>query len=157
MYAAVSYISCSTPDGFQILKNSPPVPGMDADTDIPVLRKRLSDAKKALTASASTGEVAVLEEDRQIPMRDGASITVRIYRSKTAQQGGVPVFVMYHGGGFCLGGLENETLLCRKWVEEFGGLTVNVDYRLAPEHAFPMAVYDSYDALKWVTSFSLLA
>ena len=41
-------------------------------------------------------------------------------------------------------------LLCRKWVEEFGGVTINVDYRLAPEYAFPTAVYDAYDALKWV-------
>lgn len=123
---------------------------MDANTDIPALRKRLADAKKALTASAATGESSVLEEDRHIPMRDGASITVRIYSSNTAQKGGAPVFVMYHGGGFCLGGLDNETLLCRKWVEEFGGVTVNVDYRLAPEYAFPTAVHDSYDALKWV-------
>lgn len=123
---------------------------MDANTDIPALRKRLADAKKALTASASTGGSSVLEEDRQIPMRDGASIAVRIYSSKSAQKDSAPVFVLYHGGGFCLGGLENETLLCRKWVEEFGGVAVNVDYRLAPEHAFPMAVHDSYDALKWV-------
>lgn len=123
---------------------------MDANTDIPALRKRLADAKQALTASSSTAEGSVLEEDRQIPMRDGTSITVRIYRSKTPQKSGAPVFVMYHGGGFCLGGLENETLLCRKWVEEFGGVTVNVDYRLAPEHTFPTAVHDSFDALKWV-------
>jgi acetyl esterase/lipase len=123
---------------------------MDADTNIPALRKRLTDAKKALTASASTGESSVLEEDQQIPMRDGASITVRIYRSKTPRKDGAPLFVMYHGGGFCLGGLDNETLLCRKWVEEFGGMTVNVDYRLAPEYAFPTAIHDSFDALKWV-------
>lgn len=125
---------------------------MDADTDIPALRARLTAAKKALTASASTEASSVLEEDQQIPMRDGNSITIRTYRSKTSQTDGAPVFVMYHGGGFCLGGLDNETLLCRKWVEEFGGVTVNVDYRLAPEYIFPTAVHDSFDALKWVIS-----
>ena len=126
---------------------------MDANTDIPALRKRLADAKRALTASASTGESSVVEEDRQISMRDGSNITVRIYSSKNAQKGGAPVFVMYHGGGFCLGGLENETLLCRRWVEDFGGVTVNVDYRLAPEHVFPTPVHDAYDSLKWVRVF----
>jgi acetyl esterase/lipase len=126
---------------------------MDPDTDISELRKRLTDAKKALTASALTGQSQVIEEDQQIPMRDGESITVRIYRAKSPLKGGSPIFVMYHGGGFCLGDLENETLLCRRWVEEFGGVTVNVDYRLAPEHVFPVPVHDSYDALKWVGSF----
>lgn len=123
---------------------------MDPDTDIPALRKRLADAKKALTKSASTGESLVIEEDVQIPMRDGEHIAVRIYRAKGSTKGGAPIFVMYHGGGFCLGDLNNEVLLCRKWVEEFGGVTVDVDYRLAPEHVFPVAVEDSYDALKWV-------
>ena len=31
-----------------------------------------------------------------------------------------------------------------------GGVAVNVDYRLAPEHPFPQAVYDAYDSLLWV-------
>ena len=35
-------------------------------------------------------------------------------------------------------------------VERFGGVAINVDYRLSPEHAFPTAVHDAYDALKWV-------
>ena len=152
MYQTPAEAPLTPPNALQILKNSPPVPGMDANTDIPALRKRLADAKRALTASASTGESAVLEEDRQVTMRDGESITVRIYRAKKETVGGCPVFVMYHGGGFCLGGLENEELLCRKWVEEFGGVTVNVDYRLAPEHVFPIPVHDSFDALKWVST-----
>lgn len=57
---------------------------------------------------------------------------------------------MLHGGGFALGGLDNEALLCRRWCAEYGGVSVNVDYRLAPEHKFPVPVYDSYDAVKWV-------
>ena len=58
--------------------------------------------------------------------------------------------MMYHGGGFCLGGLYSEALFCRKLVNRFGGVVVDVDYRLAPEHTFPTPVYDAYDALKWV-------
>lgn len=57
---------------------------------------------------------------------------------------------MLHGGGWCLGDLDNEALLCRKWCEEFGGVSFNVDYRLAPEHKFPTGVEDAYDALLWV-------
>jgi acetyl esterase/lipase len=108
--------------------------------------------KKNLTnANTKAGESSVVEEDQQIPTRDHSRITIRIYRAKSPQTGGSPVLVMYHGGGFCLGSLDNETLNCRRWVEKFGGVAVNVDYRLAPEHAFPTAVYDAYDALKWVS------
>jgi acetyl esterase/lipase len=62
-----------------------------------------------------------------------------------------PVLVMLHGGGWCLGGLDNEALLCQKWSEDFGGLAFNVDYRLAPEHVFPVAVHDAYDSVSWVS------
>ena len=90
-----------------------------------------------------------VEEDRQIPVRDGSSITVRIHSPKSPPKDGSPVFVVYHGGGFVLGGLDNEALLCRKFTE-LGGVAVNVDYRLAPEYPFPTPVNDAYDALKWV-------
>ena len=56
----------------------------------------------------------------------------------------------YHGGGWVLGGLDNDAVLCRKWCTIFDGLAVNVDYRLAPEYVFPTALNDCYDALKWV-------
>jgi acetyl esterase/lipase len=70
----------------------------------------------------------------------GDSITIRIYTPKQRPAGGSPVLVMYHGGGYCLGGLDNEALLCRKWAAEFGGVGVNVEYRLAPENLFPVGV-----------------
>lgn len=57
---------------------------------------------------------------------------------------------MLHGGGWCLGGLENEELNCRNFAQRLGCVCLNVDYRLAPEHPFPAAVNDSWDALKWV-------
>ena len=107
--------------------------------------------KQQLAANtALLGEVSFVEEDRQIPVRDGSSIGVRIHRPKVPPSGGSPVFVVYHGGGFCLGGLDNEAVLCRQWTE-LGGVAVNVDYRLAPEHPFPTGANDAYDALKWVS------
>lgn len=89
------------------------------------------------------------EEDRLIPVRDGTTITVRIHKPKNPAKDGCPIFVVYHGGGFCLGGLDSEALLCRRFTQ-LGGIAVNVDYRLAPEHPFPVPAHDAYDALKWV-------
>jgi acetyl esterase/lipase len=62
---------------------------------------------------------------------------------------GCPIFVVYHGGGFVLGDLDDEATLCRNFTQ-LGGIAVNVDYRLAPEHPFPVPIEDAFDALKWV-------
>lgn len=105
--------------------------------------------KKLTLANTLTGEAAsYIEEDRQIKVRDGTLMNIRIHSPKSLPKDGSPVFVVFHGGGFCLGGLDNETLLCRKFTE-LGGVAVNVDYRLAPEHPFPVPVNDAYDGLKW--------
>lgn len=134
----------------QLLNSGPPFKGLDTSTDIPALRAHLLEMKRNLVnANTAAEESTTAEEDLQIPTRDHSQITLRIYKSKSAQVGGAPILVMYHGG-FCLGSLDNETLNCRRWVERFGGVAVNVDYRLAPEHVFPTAVQDAYDALKWV-------
>lgn len=99
----------------------------------------------------SSEEVSYIEEDRQIPVRDGSTIPVRIHKPKVSPTGGSPIFVVYHGGGFCLGGLDNEVLLCRNFTT-LGGIAVNVDYRLAPENPFPVPINDAYDAFKWVAA-----
>jgi acetyl esterase/lipase len=123
---------------------------LDASTDIHELRKTLLERKRALTAAAAPAASDIDEVDHTIPTRDGNSITVRIYRTRETHGG--PVMVMLHGGGWVLGGLDNEALLCRDWVEQCRGVAINVDYRLAPEAKFPVPIYDSYDALLWTAS-----
>ncbi|KAF2480820.1 alpha/beta hydrolase fold-domain-containing protein [Neohortaea acidophila] len=91
----------------------------------------------------------VKEHDEQVKVRDGTTITCRIYSPEKPPQGGSPLVVIYHGGGWCIGGLENEELLCRRVTSELGATAVNVDYRLGPEHKFPAAHDDCYDATKW--------
>lgn len=92
----------------------------------------------------------VKETDHQVSMRDNATIACRVYAPEQAS-GGCPLVVIYHGGGWCIGGLENEELLCRLLTSKLGCVCVNVDYRLAPEHKFPVPVHDSLDATKWVS------
>jgi len=138
------------PELDEILKKDGNPPHLDPNTDIPNLRAQLAKTKRQFL-EANTGDVTYVEEDRQIEMRDGSSITVRIHSPKTPPKDGSPIFVVYHGGGFCVGGLDNDTVLCRNFTE-LGGVAVNVDYRLAPEHVFPTQVHDAYDALKWTAA-----
>lgn len=94
---------------------------------------------------------AVSERDFDIPMRDGATITIRTYSPKKVSEAGSPLFVVYHGGGHAIGSLDTEAGLCQTWSEKFAGVAVNVGYRLAPQHPFPTGVNDNFDALKWVS------
>ncbi|KAI1459952.1 putative lipase/esterase [Annulohypoxylon moriforme] len=91
----------------------------------------------------------VSEEDRKIPVSDGAEITVRIYRPVEKPAQGSPLIVMYHEGGFSMGDISDEETNCRLFSRELGAICVNVDYRLAPEYPFPTWVNDSWDALQW--------
>jgi len=88
--------------------------------------------------------------EQNIKMRDGHEIMVRIYNPKVPKEGGSPLAVMYHGGGFIIGDPDAETVNCALMCDKLGFVCVNVDYRLAPEHPFPTPVDDSWDALQWV-------
>ncbi|CAK7199701.1 hypothetical protein SEUCBS139899_002384 [Sporothrix eucalyptigena] len=140
------------PELKKIMSNSGPVSSLDATTDIHALRETLRQRKLALTAAAGPATSTITETDHSIPTRDGAQITVRVYHAADHGAGG-PVLVVLHGGGWVLGNLDNEALLCRTWCELFrGGVSVNVDYRLAPEHKFPVPVHDCHDAVLWVAA-----
>ncbi len=87
-------------------------------------------------------------EDRLIPVKD-AEINVRIYTPEG--EGPFPLFVYYHGGGWVLGDIPIADASCRMLANKTGRIVVSVDYRLAPEHKFPVPVEDSYAALQWVS------
>lgn len=75
-------------------------------------------------------------------------VPVRIYR--TATKDNAPVIVFYHGGGHVVGSLNTHDTVARYLALKVGCTLVSVDYRMGPEHPFPAAVEDSYDATRWV-------
>ena len=87
-------------------------------------------------------------EDLTIQGRNGA-IPIRLYVPENAQN--APVIAFYHGGGFVVGNLKSHDKVCRRLCKMNQAFVVAVDYRLAPEHKFPAAVEDCFDATKWVS------
>ena len=85
-------------------------------------------------------------EDRTIPGPAG-DIPIRIYRPD--DQPGHPLIMLYHGGGWVVGDLENEDTTCRGLCRRVKAVVVSVDYRLAPETPFPGPVDDCYAATQW--------
>lgn len=107
----------------------------------------LGAARAAIGAAASPGpDVAgVVSEDRVI----GRDLPVRVYR-RPGQAADSPAAVYLHGGGWVLGGLDQNDGWCRWFVQSSGMAMVSVDYRLAPEHPFPVPLDDCYEATRWV-------
>jgi acetyl esterase len=63
-----------------------------------------------------------------------------------------PVIVFFHGGGHVICSLDTHDIMARFLARTVGCTVISVDYRMAPEHPFPAAVEDSYDATRWVAA-----
>ena len=87
-------------------------------------------------------------KNRLISVDEDSEIKIRIYTPEG--QGPFPLFVYYHGGGWVIGDLETADASCRMIANRTESVVVSVDYRLAPEHTFPIPVQDAYAALQWV-------
>lgn len=82
--------------------------------------------------------------------RDNAPITLRIYRQTASRDDALPLFFYMHGGGYVTGSLETDDLTCRAIALELPLVVASVEYRLAPEHKFPVGFEDSFDVVRWV-------
>jgi acetyl esterase len=108
------------------------------------VRAGFAPVRELIGAGPDVGSV----RDIVIPGQAGG-IPARVYSPVTDPPGTV---VYYHGGGWVLGSVDDWDAVCRALAVASGCDLISVDYRLAPEHRFPAAVDDSYDALVWVAS-----
>lgn len=92
--------------------------------------------------------VDVETQDVTMTVAEGASVGLRIYRPHTRDSDGVLLYL--HGGGMIMCNLETHDAICREYAVRTGMCVVAVDYRLAPEHPFPVPVDDCMAALRWV-------
>ena len=87
-------------------------------------------------------------EDTTIAGPNGP-IPVRIYRPKKSQTP-APVLLFFHGGGFVIGDLDGYDRPCRRLAKVAKCVVISVDYRLAPEHKFPMGLEDCWAVFDWI-------
>jgi acetyl esterase len=119
--------------------NLPPVEQMTPDQARAGLRTR--------TAALGPVEAVARVEDHRVPV-DGGAVTLRCYRP--GGDGLLPVLVFFHGGGWVIGDLDTHDGICRSLANAAGCVVASVDYRLAPEHHYPVAAEDAYAATRWV-------
>lgn len=95
------------------------------------------------------GDVRAVDLVRDLAF-DGphGEVPVRVYRPETATP--TRTLVYFHGGGWTLGTLDSIDEVCREIATRADAVVVSVDYRLAPEHPFPVAVDEAAAAVEWV-------
>ncbi|KAJ7851061.1 Alpha/Beta hydrolase protein [Mycena olivaceomarginata] len=119
------------------------IPTMRQTMEVP-LSQRLDQYKTRLPSDS-----AYKLEDHTVAVEDG-EINVRTVSPTTGGgDGQLPVLVYFHGGGWVFGGLDTNDFDLRILCVDLRLVIVNVDYRLAPEHRFPIGLNDCYAALKW--------
>lgn len=109
-------------------------------------------ARQAYRAGVGASQVPPVAlprvEDFAIPASGGHSLPARLWAP--SQDAGLPVLLYLHGGGFVVGGIDTCEPMCRSVAAQSGAAVVAIDYRLAPEHRFPAALDDVWDALQWL-------
>lgn len=92
-------------------------------------------------------EVIYEVKEECIPVSGSDVITLRIYRATTDTDR--PLIVYFHGGGWVQGNLDTHDNSCRRLAKQNNAVVVSVDYRLAPEHPFPIPGEDCFTATIW--------
>ncbi|MYA52591.1 MAG: alpha/beta hydrolase fold domain-containing protein [Dehalococcoidia bacterium] len=117
-------------------------------SDIPGTRERMAEMRAALPTPVLPANVAV--EDRMVPGPDGdPDVLVRLYRPEGLPQGAAALYWI-HGGGMVMGNVEMNDPYCANIADKLNVLVASVEYRLAPEHAFPAPLEDCYAGLAWL-------
>jgi acetyl esterase len=86
-------------------------------------------------------------KDRSIPGPIGP-IPIRLYDPGTPAPS--PCLLFIHGGGWVTGSIRIYDGICRRLARYGGFKVVSLDYRLAPEHKFPVPLEDCLAALRWL-------
>lgn len=60
------------------------------------------------------------------------------------------VIMWFHGGAFVIGSIRADNDICNKLSINTKSIVVSVNYGLAPENKFPVAIEDSISSVKWV-------
>jgi len=75
-------------------------------------------------------------------------LNARLYSPVEARAGSLPGILYLHGGGLVAGNLDTHACIAQSLAHFAACRVLALDYRLAPEHAFPASLDDAYAAVK---------
>ena len=111
---------------------------------LPAMRAARNEQMAAIQLSDK-----VERTDYTIPGRNGdPDVVVRVHRPKGATRP-LPGIYSMHGGGYVMGSYAMDDLRFDRWCPALNCVGVSVEYRLAPETAYPGPLEDCYSGLLW--------
>ena len=87
---------------------------------------------------------------RHVEVNSVGEVTVRLHRPPGSSGPPHPGLLWIHGGGYVIGSAAQDDAFSRGIAERLGAVVAAVNYRLAPEHPFPVPLHDCHDALVWL-------
>jgi len=113
---------------------------------IPQTPEQLQQVRDKMRENANPGKrVSARATWRSVPGPRGP-VRLRILRAKNPR--GIMIYL--HGGGWCAGSADMQDGVMEGYCERLHLTVVSIDYRLAPEHPYPVAPDDCEGAFRWI-------
>jgi acetyl esterase/lipase len=109
------------------------------------IKKRVEDSRAGMEELAKMVKVP---KDVKCEPIDVAGIPAEWISAPEAKNENVILYL--HGGGYILGSITSHRELMARISRASQARVLIIDYRLAPEHPFPAAVDDAYNAYQWL-------
>lgn len=111
-----------------------------SDDAIGPMRAQLVAAPAPALSQAVVRTEHVVSEDPRV--------VVRVHRPRGVE-GPLPLVYSIHGGGYVFGTYDMDDTRFDRWCPMFSCIGISVEYRLAPETAYPGPLEDCYAGLLW--------
>jgi acetyl esterase/lipase len=103
---------------------------------------------KAARALSHVPNIVPVRGVRAVSLGDG--VTVRVHEPANMVTPS-PAILWIHGGGYVIGTARFDDRFCRSLARATGIPIAAVDYRLSPEHPYPIPLEDCHRALRWLS------
>jgi len=127
----------------EVLKQFPG--GFNAPKELSERRALISTYLRQFPLNEDVSRLDDLIESRY----DGHSIPIRIYRPRAGLRSEGIIFAI-HGGGMVMGSIVDDDANAARLATELATTVIALDYRLAPEHPFPVPVEDCHSVAAWI-------
>ncbi|MGC6511903.1 MAG: alpha/beta hydrolase [Parvibaculales bacterium] len=122
--------------------------GMDLDNNLAEAREMVNAMGDQAVEHLVLAD-HVMREIIPFQSSDGADLSLRIICPKQSDTP-MPILYFIHGGGFVVGEANQGDASVRDFAEHLGCFTASVEYRLSPEHAYPVPLRDCYEGLQYL-------
>ncbi|KAI1492591.1 Alpha/Beta hydrolase protein [Biscogniauxia mediterranea] len=113
-------------------------------------RQDRANAEEAWSKANPPSKFGYERVEQKVAMRDGAEISVMVYRPQNSAGKRLPLMFVTHGGGWYQGShVIEEIFQMRAVMKHFQIVIVAPNFRLSPEHPFPGGLNDCWDTFLW--------